>query len=37
MKPAIDFRGIEETFETAISEGVFPGAVLLIGKEDAIV
>jgi len=37
MKAAIDFRGVEESFDRAIGEGVFPGAVLLIGKEDTIV
>jgi len=33
----MDFHAVEQSFETAIAEGVFPGAVLLIGKEDAIV
>src|ERR1044072_5117471 len=37
MKPGSDFGGIEECFERAIAEGVFPGAVLLVGKQDAIV
>jgi len=33
----MDFHAVEQSFETAIAEGVFPGAVLLIGKENAIV
>ena len=33
----MDFHAVEQSFETAIAEGVFPGAVLLIGKEEAIV
>jgi len=37
MIAAIDFRPVEESFERAIAEGVFPGAVLLIGKDDAVV
>ena len=37
MIPAVDFRAVEESFARAIAEGVFPGAVLLIGKDDAIV
>jgi CubicO group peptidase (beta-lactamase class C family) len=37
MKPGSDFGGVEECFERAIAEGVFPGAVLLVGKQDAIV
>jgi CubicO group peptidase (beta-lactamase class C family) len=33
----MDFRAVEESFERAIAEQVFPGAVLLVGKNDAIV
>ena len=37
MIAAIDFRPVEESFDRAIAEGVFPGAVLLVGKDDAVV
>src|SRR5690349_20895553 len=37
MKPGSDFGGVEDCFERAVAEGVFPGAVLLVGQQDAIV
>ncbi len=33
----MDFRAVEDSFESALADGVFPGAVLLVGKDDAIV
>lgn len=37
MKTGSDFGAVENCFERAIAEGVFPGAVLLVGKQDDIV
>lgn len=33
----MDFRSIENAFHEALTQGVFPGAVLLIGRADEIV
>jgi hypothetical protein len=28
----MDFHAVEKSFEEAVAEGVFPGAVVLVGK-----
>ena len=33
----MDFHSVENAFEEAVAYGVFPGAVLLVGREDEIV
>jgi CubicO group peptidase (beta-lactamase class C family) len=33
----VDFRAVEDAFEDAVAQGVFPGAVVLAGREDEIV
>jgi len=33
----MDFRGVENAFQEALNQGVFPGAVLLVGKEQSVV
>jgi len=33
----VDFYSVENAFEEAVAYGVFPGAVLLVGREDEIV
>jgi CubicO group peptidase (beta-lactamase class C family) len=33
----VDFRPVENAFAEAVIQGVFPGAVLLVGREDEIV
>jgi CubicO group peptidase (beta-lactamase class C family) len=33
----VDFRPLENGFEDAVAQGVFPGAVVLVGREDEIV
>ena len=33
----MDFRAVEDSFEAALADGVFPGAVLLVGRDDAVV
>ena len=37
MKSGSDFGAVEQCFERAIAERVFPGAVLLVGKQDTAV
>jgi serine-type D-Ala-D-Ala carboxypeptidase len=32
----VDFRAVEGAFEEAVAQGVFPGAVVLVGREDEI-
>jgi serine-type D-Ala-D-Ala carboxypeptidase len=34
---SMDFHSISNAFEEAIAQGIFPGAVLLVGREDEIV
>jgi serine-type D-Ala-D-Ala carboxypeptidase len=33
----VDFRAVENAFKDAVTQGVFPGAVVLVGREDEIV
>jgi len=33
----VDFKSVEDAFKEAVTQGVFPGAVLLVGKGDEIV
>ncbi|MGH7888392.1 MAG: serine hydrolase domain-containing protein [Candidatus Binatia bacterium] len=33
----MDFRAVENGFQEALNQGVFPGAVLLVGKDQSIV
>jgi serine-type D-Ala-D-Ala carboxypeptidase len=33
----MDSRSVESAFEEAIAQGVFPGAVILVGREDEVV
>jgi serine-type D-Ala-D-Ala carboxypeptidase len=33
----VDFKSVDKAFEDAVIQGVFPGAVLLVGKGDEIV
>ena len=33
----MDFRAVENAFEEAVTQGVFPGAVLLVGKNQIVV
>ncbi|HWO43731.1 MAG TPA: serine hydrolase domain-containing protein [Candidatus Eisenbacteria bacterium] len=33
----MDFHSVEQAFEEAVAEGVFPGAVVLIGREGEVV
>jgi CubicO group peptidase (beta-lactamase class C family) len=33
----MDFRAVENAFHDAVKQGVFPGAVLLVGKEQKVV
>ena len=33
----MDFKSVEDAFEEAVIQGVFPGAVLLVGRGDEIV
>ena len=33
----MDFHGVEKSFDEAVAEGVFPGAVVLVGKDDGVV
>jgi CubicO group peptidase (beta-lactamase class C family) len=33
----MDFRAVDSAFQDAVSQGVFPGAVLLVGKERQVV
>jgi serine-type D-Ala-D-Ala carboxypeptidase len=33
----MDFQAVENAFQQAIAEGVFPGAVVLVSKDDAVV
>jgi CubicO group peptidase (beta-lactamase class C family) len=33
----VDFHAVENAFEDAVARGVFPGAVVLVGREDEIV
>lgn len=33
----MDFHGIAKSFDEAVADGVFPGAVVLVGKDDGVV
>ncbi|HEX9265353.1 MAG TPA: serine hydrolase domain-containing protein [Candidatus Binatia bacterium] len=33
----MDFHSVEDTFQEAVNDGVFPGAVLLVGKDGDVV
>ena len=33
----MDFHGVAKSFDEAVAEGVFPGAVVLVGKDDDVV
>lgn len=33
----MDFHGIAKSFDEAVADGVFPGAVVLVGKDDDVV
>ena len=33
----MDFRAVEDSFAAALADGVFPGAVLLVSKDDVVV
>jgi len=33
----MDFRAVENAFQEALNQGVFPGAVLLVGKDQSVV
>ena len=33
----MDFQAVEKAFERAVEEGVFPGAVVLVSRDDAVV
>ena len=33
----VDFKSVEDAFKEAVTQGVFPGAVLLVGRGDEIV
>ncbi len=33
----MEFRSVEDAFKEAVANGVFPGAVVLVGREDEIV
>jgi CubicO group peptidase (beta-lactamase class C family) len=37
MSPPVDFLSIEQAFDEAVAQGVFPGAVLLVGREEEVV
>ena len=37
MPSVLDFRSIENAFQEAVGQGVFPGAVVLVGKDDDVV
>jgi serine-type D-Ala-D-Ala carboxypeptidase len=34
---SVDFHAVENAFEDAVAQGVFPGAVVLVGREEEIV
>src|SRR5581483_8314164 len=34
---SMDFQAVEKSFDDAVAEGVFPGAVVLVGKDDEVV
>jgi serine-type D-Ala-D-Ala carboxypeptidase len=33
----MDFHGVTKSFDDAVADGVFPGAVVLVGKDDGVV
>ncbi|TMA55657.1 MAG: beta-lactamase family protein, partial [Deltaproteobacteria bacterium] len=33
----MDFQSVEKSFQDAVAEGVFPGAVVLVAKDERIV
>ena len=33
----MDFHGVAKSFDEAVADGVFPGAVVLVGKDDSVV
>ena len=33
----MDFHGVAKSFDEAVADGVFPGAVVLVGKDDGVV
>jgi len=33
----MDFHGVTKSFDEAVADGVFPGAVVLVGKDDGVV
>jgi CubicO group peptidase (beta-lactamase class C family) len=33
----VDFKSVEDAFKEAVTQGVFPGAVLLVGRGDEII
>src|SRR5919108_826857 len=33
----MDFQAVENAFQQAVADGVFPGAVVLVGKDDAVI
>lgn len=33
----MDFHSVEKSFQDAVADGVFPGAVVLVGKDDGVV
>jgi len=37
FEKTVDFKSVDNAFEEAVIQGVFPGAVLLVGKGDEIV
>jgi CubicO group peptidase (beta-lactamase class C family) len=37
QKHVMDFHSVESAFGEAVAQGVFPGAVLLVGREDEVV
>lgn len=34
---SVDFQPVEKAFQEAVAQGVFPGAVLLVGREEEII
>ena len=36
LNKVVDFKSVEDTFEEAVTQGVFPGAVLLVGRGEEI-
>jgi CubicO group peptidase (beta-lactamase class C family) len=37
LRFTVDFHSVERAFEEAVAQGVFPGAVLLVGREEEII